>query len=284
MKNKNRINLYDNETLEHDIDDLMEEELKDFHKVIANIKEEDRLQFKNWLKIYKALNYDIFENLTVDKVYRFSKYSAVIELSFNGKKEYDLLAVNEDDKTVGVMNVKNGSVKKTVIRRLLIPETVDEALMYAISEMDEETVLAIGKTMKEIETNGAKYDVTKKFGKYLGMNIKEENKNVENKTKESKKNNKQKEDKKVKEVNEIKGRDNKKEDKKEKEIERQVEVEDELYVMDLLRKGYVDKAREILNNKIYSHVNNSELKELFVNQFIDEYKIITNKSNLIRIW
>lgn len=266
MLNKNRINLYDNETLEHDIDDLMEEELKDFHKVIADIKEEDRLQFKNWLKIYKALNYDIFENLTVDKVYRFSKYSAVIELSFNGKKEYDLLAVNEDDKTVGVMNVKNGSVKKTVIRRLLIPETVEEALMYAISEMDEDAVLAIGKTMKEIETNGAKYDVTKKFGKYLGININEENKNANNKTKESKKNNKQKED------------------KKEKEIEQQVEVEDELYVMHLLRKGYVDKAREILNNKIYSHINNSELKELFVNQFIDEYKIITNKPNLIRIW
>ena len=68
MKNKNEIKLYENEVLEYDVDDLIEEELKDFHNKIKNIKEDEMLQFKNWMKIYKTLNYDIFEGLTINKI------------------------------------------------------------------------------------------------------------------------------------------------------------------------------------------------------------------------
>ena len=42
-----------NETLEYDVDDLMETTIFKFHEDIKDIPEEERLQFRNWLKIYK---------------------------------------------------------------------------------------------------------------------------------------------------------------------------------------------------------------------------------------
>ena len=266
MKNKNEIKLYENEVLEYDVDDLIEDELKDFHNKIKNIKEDEMLQFKNWMKIYKTLNYDIFEGLTINKIYRFNKFSAVVELTFNKEKEYDLLAVNEEDKTVGVMNVKNGSVKKKVIRRLLLPETPEEALMYASSEMDPDVLESIGQTLKMIESNGDKYDVTKKVGKYLGLDIKENKPEKKVEVKEEKKVETKKE-----EV---------KEDKKEKDVkvikEEKIENHDELYVINLIRKGNVKKAVEILNKEIYNHVKNKELKEMFIDQFVKGVEILDN--------
>lgn len=261
MKNKNEIKLYENEVLEYDVDDLIEEELKDFHNKIKNIKEDEMLQFKNWMKIYKSLNYDIFEGLTISKIYRFNKFSAIVELTFNKEKEYDLLAVNEEDKTVGVMNVKNGSVKKKVIRRLLLPETPEEALMYASSEMDSDTLESIGQTIKEIETNGDKYDVTKKVGKYLGLNVKE---NKKEKKVETKKENKSVEKPKVEKEKVVV--DNKVETK---EVEEEI---DEMYIVNLIRNNKKKEAIKLLNNVLYKNVEEKFIKEILVNQFLQNEK------------
>lgn len=261
MKNKNEIKLYENEVLEYDVDNLIEEELKDFHNKIKNIKEDEILQFKNWMKIYKSLNYDIFEGLTISKIYRFNKFSAVVELTFNKEKEYDLLAVNEEDKTVGVMNVKNGSVKKKVVRRLLLPETPEEALMYASSEMDADTIESIGQTIKELETNGDKYDVTKKVGKYLGLNTKETKK--ENKV-ETKKENKSIEKPKVEKEKVVV-------DNKVETIEVEEEI-DEMYIVNLLRNNKRKEAIKLLNNVLYKDVKEKFIKDILVDQFLQNEK------------
>ena len=268
MKNKNEIKLYENEVLEYDVDDLIEEELKDFHNKIKNIKEDEMLQFKNWMKIYKTLNYDIFEGLTINKIYRFNKFSAVVELTFNKEKEYDLLAVNEEDKTVGVMNVKNGSVKKKVIRRLLLPETPEEALMYASSEMDSDVLESIGQTIKMIETNGDKYDVTKKVGKYLGLNIKETKKekeeNKQEKKVETKKENKTIEKPKVEEEKVVI-------DNNVETLEVEEEI-DEIYIVNLIRNNKKKEAIELLNNVLYKNVEEKFIKEMLVKQFLQNEK------------
>ena len=57
-----------------DCDDLMSQELVTFKKTIKDIKEKDMKKFGNWTKIYKALNYDIFEGLEVKNTIKFNEY------------------------------------------------------------------------------------------------------------------------------------------------------------------------------------------------------------------
>ena len=152
--------LKDNEELIVDCDDLMEQELSMFHATIKGLTLKEVRKFENWVKVYKALNYDIIDGLVVNKVYRFSKFAAVIELTFRGHKEFDLINLNPETMTVAVMNVKETSVRPYIVRRLLIPHTVEQALSFAKSTLPEEGVKAVSKTIKDLEVNGSKYDVT----------------------------------------------------------------------------------------------------------------------------
>ena len=152
--------LKDNEELIVDCDDLMEQELVKFHESIKGLTLKEARKFENWIKVYKLLNYDIIDGLEVNKVYRFSKFAAVIELTFRGHKEYDLLNLNPETMTVAVMNVKEKSVRPYIVRRLLIPHTVEQALAFAKAPLPEEGVKAVSKTIKDLEVNGSKYDVT----------------------------------------------------------------------------------------------------------------------------
>ena len=152
--------LKDNEELIVDCDDLMEQELKKFHESIKGLKLKEARIFNNWVKIYKMLNYDIIEGIVINKVYKFNNYSAIIELTFRGHKEYDLLNLNPETMTVAVMNVKEKAVRPYIVRRLLIPNTVEEALSFAKSKLVKEGIESVSKTIKELETKGDKYDVT----------------------------------------------------------------------------------------------------------------------------
>ena len=171
---KYNLNLKENEELIVDCDDLMETELVKFKEAIKDLNEEDIKLFNNWIKIYKMLNYDIIEGLVINKVYKFNDYSAVIELTFRGNTEYDFLNLNPETMTIACMNVRNDSVRPYIVRRLLIPDTVEDALSFAKSELPQEGINAVSKTLQELKTKGEKYDVTNsinlnenKFDKYI---------------------------------------------------------------------------------------------------------------------
>ena len=143
--------LKENEEMMFDCDDLMSQELVTFKKTIKDIKEKDMKKFGNWTKIYKALNYDIFEGLEVKNTIKFNDCSAVIELRFRGKTEYDLLNLNPETMTVACMNVRDDKVRPYVVRRLLVPQTVEEALMYAKSPLPEDGIKSVAKTIETIK-------------------------------------------------------------------------------------------------------------------------------------
>jgi len=163
---KYNLNLKENEELIVDCDDLMETELAKFKEAIKDLSEEDVKVFANWVKVYKLLNYDIIDGLTIEKVYKFNEYSAVIELTFRGNKEYDLLNLNPETMTVACMNVKNESVRPYVVRRLLLPDTVEDALSFAKSQLPREGIESVGITISEIQTKGEKYNVTRQIKIY----------------------------------------------------------------------------------------------------------------------
>jgi hypothetical protein len=86
------------------------------------------------------------------------------------------------------MNVKGGQVDKHVIRRMLLPTTVDEALMYLESEIENETIDSLAITYKDLMKSKDKYKLSDGLSKHLlskvEFNIKEtktENKPVEKK-------------------------------------------------------------------------------------------------------
>ena len=157
---KYKLNLKENEEMIVDVDDLMATELVKFKEAIKDLNETEIKIFDNWVKIYKILNYDIIDNLQVEKVYKFNECSAVVEITFRGVTEYDLLNLNPETMTVACMNVKNNSVRNYVTRRLLIPDTIEEALSFAKSDLPEEGIKAITKTIDSIKKHGDKYNVT----------------------------------------------------------------------------------------------------------------------------
>ena len=154
MKNY-KLNLKENEEMMFDVDEMMEQELVKFKDSIKGIKEFNR--FNIWTKVYKMLNYDIIDDLKVEEVYKFNDTAAVIKLSFRGKVEYDFLNLNPKSMTVGCMNVRDDKVRPYVVRRLLVPQTVEEALMYAKSPLPEEGIKTIKETLDELTKNGSKY-------------------------------------------------------------------------------------------------------------------------------
>lgn len=166
---KNVFELQLNEVMEYGVDNSIEEELKVFYSKIKNIKINEIKEFKNWIKVYKALNYDIFKDLVIEDIYKFNNNAAIVELNFKGLKEYDLLLLDDEHLIVTVMNVKEGMVKTQKIRRLLVPQNIDEALKYAVSQLYFNDMDDIAITMKEIEENGKRYSVIKELKEFLSI-------------------------------------------------------------------------------------------------------------------
>ena len=184
----NNIVVRDNEVVKYDVDNYMDKQLSMFQEIVKGIEKDKMTQFRNWVKVFKTLNYDIIDNLEIKNIYRFNKHSAVVELEFNKKIEYDFIVFNENDFTVTIMNVKGGQVGKHVIRRMLLPTTVDEALMYLESEIENETIDSLAITYKDLMESKDKYKLSDGLSKHLlskvEFNIKEtkpENKPVEKK-------------------------------------------------------------------------------------------------------
>lgn len=182
---KYELNLKENEELIVDVDDTMETELPKFKEAIKGLKVKDIKLFNNWVKIYKLLNYDIIEGLVINKVYKFNDFAAVIELTFRGKKEYDMLHLNPQTMTVACMNVKNDSVRPYVVRRLLIPNTIEDALSFAKSALPEEGIKAVKDCLNNLKSHGDKFDVTEQIKLNEGFQINNTGeKNKEQKIKE----------------------------------------------------------------------------------------------------
>lgn len=152
--------LKENEELIVDVDDSMETELPKFKEAVKGLKVKEIRLFNNWVKIYKLLNYDIIDDLVVNKVYKFNDYAAVIELSFRGKIEYDMLHLNPQTMTVACMNVKDNCVRPYVVRRLLLPNTVEDALSFAKSMLPEEGIKSVKECLDKLKLYGDKFDVT----------------------------------------------------------------------------------------------------------------------------
>lgn len=161
--NNYKLNLKNNEEMINDVDDLMEKEHVKFMKAIKGLTEEDIVNFNNWVKVYKLLNYDIISDLKIDKIYRFNDLAIVVELTFRGNKEYDFLCLNPNDLTVSCMNIRNNSARDYISRRLLIPQTPEEALMFAKAPLDKQGVKVLNDTLKLLQTDGSRYDVTEKM-------------------------------------------------------------------------------------------------------------------------
>lgn len=266
---KNIFELRENEVMENDVDELMDNEISMFLEKVKVIPENNRTQFRNWVKIYKMLNYDIFEDLKVQKVYRFNKCAAVIQLNYKGQIEYDFLAFDENDMTVTVMGIKGDKVKKEYVRRLLIPKNSEEALMYAKAPMDEEIIMNIGKSFKDLQDNKAKFDITDKLAKYLELNVEvKEEKKVESKkaVKEEKKVESRKVAKVEKPVVEKKV-EKVQEGKKEVKVEKPV-VYGTIDAVKAVREGRLNEAIMMLDKHVYSHVDNLNLRKEMIKTFI----------------
>lgn len=166
---KNVFELQLNEVMEYGVDNTIEEELKQFHSKVKGMKKSEVKEFKNWIKVYKALNYDIFKDLVIEDIYKFNNNAAIVELNFKGLKEYDLLLLDDEHLIVTVMNVKEGMVKTQRIRRLLVPQNTDEALKYAVSQLYFNDMDDIATTMKEIEANGKRYSVMEELKEQLSI-------------------------------------------------------------------------------------------------------------------
>lgn len=274
---KDIITLYENEVLCEDVDDEIESELSMFHDKIKDIDMERIGFFKNWFYVYKVLNYDIFENLKITNVYKYSRISTIVELEFNGTKEYDLLTFIENDMTVSVVSVietENGySAKNRNIRRKLIPTTPEEALTYAKKELDSDDAKAIQITIDEIMKNITTYKLNKNLSEIIGVEIKSRTKRGD-----KMKTNKVEEVVENKEETKI---ENSKVETEEKVVENKVEevVENkEEIVMDTdyfyskaieyIKDDKVELAKMILETEIYKDIPSSEVKEIFVDSFI----------------
>lgn len=151
--------LKNNEELIVDCDDLMEQEMVEFMELTKTVEETDLTLFDNWVGLYKVLNYDIMEEITIDKVYKFNPNCAVIELTFRNTKEFDFLSFNPEDMTVSCMNQKGDSVRNYIVRRLLVPQTTEEALSFAKSQMSQEAIEKLAVTIEELKTKGDVYEV-----------------------------------------------------------------------------------------------------------------------------
>ena len=268
----NKMNLRINEVVEYDVDDNIEKELNNFYNKIRGIRFEEINKFENWLNVYKILNYDIFKNLVIRNIYKFNEKSAVIELKFNGKLEYDLLNFHDDDLTVTVINVKDDAVKRNVIRRFLLPQDAEEALIYATSPISYKDVEAVGVTLNEIKNNGKNYIISDEISKQLGLERKykkSENKNNKKEEEPKKKIDENNKDTLMALYEDIKDyfKDNKCDEEEIKDDVKDNEcVEEE--ILKLIKNGEIEKAIKLMKEKLFNNVKNKEVKKLLINRFI----------------
>ena len=157
---KYMLNLKENEEMMNDFDDQMENILTGFTKAVKDLNENDLEIFANWVKVYKMLNYDIIPDLEVEKVYRINNVVAAVVLKFRGVREFDLLSFNHKEMTVTCLNAKDGKHRDYITRRLLVPTTVEDALMYAKRDLDELGGKLLVSTFEQIKKHSNKLDVT----------------------------------------------------------------------------------------------------------------------------
>ena len=274
--------IFNNEELVFDMDDLMEQELANFNKVVKSINKDEIKQFKNWLKLYKTLNYDIIDSLEIKNIFRFNACAAVIELKFNNKTEYDLLYFNAEDMTVSCMNVRKNNVRNYMVRRMLIPTTVEEALMYAKSELTEKTINSISKTIDKIKTESDKYMVTSKLIKHLNIKGKEQIEEQQPEVKEEIKEEQQPEIKEeVKEQQQPEVKEEVKEQQqpevKEEVKEQQQEVKEETVDINNIIQKSINNIYTINESTIYS--TNKIMKQLKVE---NEPSVVEEKHEEVR--
>ena len=144
-----KFNKMGNEEVKMDYDDFIEDELKSFRKVLSKNKSVKQIvQFGNWFQLYKTLNYDIIDNLTVTKVDKVNVYCARVELMFKGKVEYDVVKLNKDTLCCEVFKCTDNKVNDKVIRRALIPSNGDEALIYFEREITKREKDGIEKIIR----------------------------------------------------------------------------------------------------------------------------------------
>jgi len=157
---KYMLNLKENEEMMNDVDDQMETIMAGFTKAVKDLNEDDLEIFANWVKVYKILNYDIIPDLKVEKIFRLNDVVAGVVVNFRGVREFDLLSFNHKEMTVTCLNAKDGKSRDYIVRRLLVPATVEEALMYAKQPLDELGGKLLVSTFEQITKHSKKLDAT----------------------------------------------------------------------------------------------------------------------------
>ena len=176
--------LLNSEMLCHDVDEFMEEELKMFHNKIKDIDMSKISEYENWTKVYKMLNYEIFDDIKINKMTKIANNICAVDLTFRKINEIDILMYIESSKTVTKFTVKldKNIIKEKVIRRLLVPTTTEEALMYAsrkLTEEDNKQVMTIIDKLKNKEVKTYKNrGLNNSTNNDTNKSIKEESKNV----------------------------------------------------------------------------------------------------------
>jgi hypothetical protein len=157
---KYMLNLKENEEMMNDVDDQMETIMAGFTKAVKDLNEDDLEIFANWVKVYKLLNYDIIPDLKVEKIFRLNDVVAGVVVNFRGVREFDLLSFNHKEMTVTCLNAKDGKSRDYIVRRLLVPTTVEEALMYAKQPLDKIGNKLLVSTFEQITKHSKKLDAT----------------------------------------------------------------------------------------------------------------------------
>lgn len=145
------------EEIKMDYDEFIEDELKSFRKILKPLKSVRELnKFENWFKLYKALNYDIFNEIKIEKVDKINNYCAAITLNYKGKVEHDLIRLNPQNLLCEVYRYNDNKVLNRVIRRALIPANSSEALMYFERKVKENEAKVIIKIFDELKSKEEK--------------------------------------------------------------------------------------------------------------------------------
>ena len=276
---KYMLNLKENEEMMIDNDDQMETIMATFTEAVKDINENDLRAFSNWVKVYKMLNYDIIPDLGIEKVYRINDVVAAVVLKFRGVREFDLLSFNHKEMTVTCLNTKDGKAREYAVRRLLVPTTSEEALMYAKRDLDKEGKEVLVKAFEQIKEHGKEIDVTVAILNNNGL-VKLENNKGENKMKETN-NNMETTNKTTKTYmdyyneyrnggKQVENNENNKGENKMKETNNNMETTNKT------TKTYMDYYNEIrTNGKVQETVKETKTTKTYM----DYYNEIANKQN-----
>lgn len=145
------------EEVKMDYDEFIEDELSSFRKLLKPFKSVRELnKFENWFKLYKVLNYDIFNEINIEKVDKINNYCAAVTLRYKNKIEHDLIRLNPQNLLCEVYRYNDNKVLDRVIRRALIPANCNEALIYFERKVKENERKAITKIFNELKSGEEK--------------------------------------------------------------------------------------------------------------------------------